>query len=434
MNAVRTLRPVSRLITVFGFIGLFVAGFIYLWSEVGGPMPGFVEGNDYKVSFWSEDVKNLQEAGEVSIAGVVVGSVSKEELKGDRTKVTLELDEPAQPLHRGATVRIGLKSVVGQSYVDIKDGDGPPIKDGATLPASAVKPGADVDDLIASLDGKTRKALKNSLRSLGTATRGTADDTSRLLAGLGKLGREGYTAVDAIAAQSEDLKALTREATDLLNALDTGQGQIVEVVRDAHTLTEATAGQRSAIEDTMRAMPPLLRNARTATDKLGELSGSLAPVAADLKEAGPDLNKALLQVPSVTEDLRGLLPALDGTLDTAPATLDRVPTFGSDVRTLIPTATLLLRDVNPMLSYLKPYGRDVGSMFASFGAAMDVQVENGIRPIRLAPIFNSSSVRGNPLPLTADPTTWTNPYPAPGRAGDPEPYHGKYPHVERAPK
>ncbi|SNR94708.1 phospholipid/cholesterol/gamma-HCH transport system substrate-binding protein [Haloechinothrix alba] len=435
MNAVRVSRPLVRqLITVFAAVAVFAGGSLFFWNQVGGPMPDIVHDDPYRVSFQSADVENLKEGSDVEIAGVVVGQVADVTLAGDSARVTLNLSAEAAPVHKGVTVRVGLKSIVSQSYVEVIDGDGAAIADGAALPASAVKPSVDINDLLSTLDPETRDALRGTVRSLGTATDGTSEDLSKLMTGLGKLGREGHTALDAIAAQSDDLKALTREATTLLEALDTGRGQIADVVQDARTLTDATAGQRSALEDTVRRMPELLASANTATGKLGELSGSLAPVAADLETAAPDLSTALSQLPAVTNDLRGLLPALDGTLDTAPATLKRVPTFGHDLRQLIPDAEMTLRDVNPMLAYLKPYGRDVGAMFASFGAALDLQLDNGIRPLRMAPIFNSNAIRGNPLSTKADPLTWTNPYPAPGQVGNPQPYRGEYPRVERAPK
>lgn len=434
MDSLQRSRPITRLISVGGFVALFVGGFLYFWTGSGGDLPGITDRGRYEVSFMTDDVKNLRTTGDVSIAGVIVGEVKDQTIENGKTRVLLSLDRSAAPLHEGATVRVGVKSIVGQSYVDVVDGKGPEIAEDSTLPDSAVREAVDIDELLATLDPKTRRELTGTVRSLGVATDGAGEDLSRLMSGLGDLGREGYTAVDAIAAQSSDLKAFIREATTLLDALDTGRGQIATVVGDARRLTEATSGQRGSIEDTMRTMPHLLASAKVATGRLGELSGSLAPVAADLRRAAPDLSTALVQVPAVSRDLRGLVPALDDTLAAAPATLDRVPTFSADVRAFIPSAQAALRDVNPMLAYLKPYGVDLGAMFASFGASMDVVAENGIRPIRVSPILNSRSFAGNPLPLTLDPLHWNNPYPKPGRAGDPAPFEGKYPRVERDPK
>ncbi|AIJ21307.1 virulence factor Mce family protein [Amycolatopsis methanolica 239] len=425
-------RRYGRLLTIVGLSLAFVAGFLYFWTASGGTVPGFTQ-DGYRVSFDSADTKNLQEQSEVTMAGVKIGQVVAEDLSAGGRRVVLSLTDAA-PLHQGVTVRIGVKSVIGQSYVDVVDGQGPPLAEGAALPPSAVIPAVDVDEVISTFDPQTRAALSQSVQSLGAATKGTAESTSQLLSGLGDLGRNGYTALDAIAAQSADLTALTREAGQLLDTLDTGRGRIVSVVDDAHTLATATAGQRNAIESTMRQLPSLLTAANSATGKLGELSVALQPVTTDLRASAPDLNRALLQLPATTNDLRGLLPALNGTLDDAPATLHRVPAVGADVRGLLPTADTALRDLNPALSYLAPYGRDVGAMFASFGASMDLVTENGIRPIRLGTVFDSGTLRNYPVPLTLDPTHWNNAYPAPGKAGDPAPYTGTYPQVQREPR
>ncbi|SNR92301.1 phospholipid/cholesterol/gamma-HCH transport system substrate-binding protein [Haloechinothrix alba] len=436
MQSAKTGHSVSQLLTVVGILIAVVAGFAFLWYKADNPMPDFVEEDMYRVTFHSSDVKHLTEReSPVRMAGVEVGNVSDLANNDDQTRVTLGLSDEAVPLHDGVTVRIGLKGLVGSSYVEIVDGEGGRIQDGATLPKSAVKPAVGVDELISTFDDDTRDALSGTVQSLGAATEGTSEDIRELMTGLGKLGREGHTAIEAIAAQSEDLESLSRNSTALLNALDTGRGRIAEVVRHAERLTAATAGQRGKVEETMRALPTLLDTTHEATGKLGELSDSLTPVAADLRQAAPDLNEALLELPAVTSELRGSLPALQAALDAAPATLDRVPRFGQDVRALIPGVELMLRDVNPMLAYLEPYGQDLGSMFANFGASKDVMVNDAVRPVRLAPVVDSASVRGNPLPLPGiDPLNWNNPYPGPGAAGDPAPFEGDYPRVEREPQ
>lgn len=432
MSITSASRKRPGLVTVLGFIAVFVGGFAYFWAQTGGSTPG--GGPGYEVSFRSSDIKNQKERGDVTIAGVVVGRAERISVDGDKAKVTLSLNPEAVPLHEGATARIGMKSVTGQSQIDITDGQGNPIPSGGAIPDRAVKPSVDVDELLSTFDPKTRASLGESLKSAGAATSGTGGDTQRLVTGLGMLGREGHTALDAIAAQSDDLSALTRESTALLDTLDTGRGQIAGVVHDARDLTKSTSGQRDAIETTMRRMPHLLGTTREATGKVTGLSRDLAPVASDLNAAAPALNDALRQLPPATKDLRGLLPSLDGALDRAPGTLDRVPALARDVRGLAPGANEVLRDVNPMLNYLRPYGRDVGAMLASFGASMDVPVENGLRPIRLGPVVDSASVKGVPVPLQVDPLHWNNPYPGPGMAGSPAPWRGVFPRIDREPR
>lgn len=432
MKTISALRNNVPLATVIGFALACAVGLAFLWTRAGGTIPLVSKDRNYDLTFTSSDIKNLRDLGDVKIAGVKVGQVQETSVGDDGAVVRIALDEEAAPLHEGATVRVGVKSLVGSSYVEVIDGDGPEIKDGSVLPASAVKESVDVDELFNALDARTRDNLSDSLRSLDVTTHGRGEDLDRLLGGAGQLGTSGHTVLDAVAAQSDDLRLLTREATQLLVALDTGRGQIATLVRDARTLTGAMAGQRASIEQTVQQLPGLLDHVHSAATSLDELSGPLTPIARHLRAAAPDLNRALVNLPGITEDLHGLLPALDASLTAAPATLDRVPPVAADLEGLVPDAIATLRDLNPMLAYLAPYGRDTGAMLATFGASMDRVAEDGIRPIRLGAVFGPGSLRGVPIRVDPRSSYWTNPYPAPGAAGTgASPWRGEYPRLHR---
>ena len=427
-------HSVARTISVGGFAMVFVFGFFHFWTGAGGNIPGVTDRGRYDVSFITNNVSNLRTSGDASIAGIVIGKVTNESLVGDQTRVDLSLNGSNAPLHAGATVRIGMKSIVGQSYVDIVDGSGPALPNGSTLPSKAVIAPVDINQVLSVFDPKTRQALSGTIQSLAAATGGTSQQLDSLMTGLGELGRDGYTAVDAIAAQSSDLKSLVRETNTLMDALNVNDGQIADLVQNARRLTTSTSDQSAAIAQTISALPSLLTTARTAGGSLTQLGGALTPVTANLRQAAPALTAALKQLPAVSADLRGLVPDLSATLSMAPSTLTRVPAFATDLNTLLPAAQVTLGDLNPMLDYLRPYGRDFGAMFASFGASMDVVDANGVRPIRVAPIFNSRSLAGIPFPLALDPLHWNNPYPAAGAVGNPTPFKGTYPRIQAEPK
>src|SRR3546814_15790775 len=85
-----------------------------------------------------------------------------------------------------------------------------------------------------------------------------------------------------------------------------------------------------------------------------------------------------------------------------------------------------------MVQYLIPYGVDMGSFFGNFGGTFDLPLENGVKAVRLAPLFSAYTVRNNPLNLMAiDPLHWNNPYPAPMTADKPGPGSGDYRPEER---
>lgn len=420
----------SRLLVLAAFGALCALFVAVLWSAAGGVLPGH---RPYVVSVEVDNVRNLVPFSDVQIAGVPVGRVETVGPAADPAaglRLDLALDDVAVPLHDGVRVQVSEKSLAGQYYVDLVDGQGPEIPTGTTLPAATVVPPTDLRDVIAAFDPATREALGGLVRSLDTGTQGRAADVSALLAGLGDLGRDGATAVDAIAAQSADLTRLVAELGTLTETLDTGQGQIVTLVENADRIAAATAGQAPAVEESVRALPGLLAGTRTASGDLTELARALSPVAADLRRAAPDVDAALRELPGTTADLRGLLPALQGVLDDAPATLDRVPAAGEQARALVPPATELLRDLNPALRYLEPYGADVAQFVTNFGAGIHHHDEYGQSYIALQPVLGPYALRPNPVPLPPGVTADENAYPAPGSLADRRP-QGPFTRLER---
>lgn len=432
MNTIARRRTPAY-ITVVAFIGAFLLALVFMLRQVGTDVP-LVSKTPWKMSFLASDVKNLKTNSEVSISGVPVGTVTSLTHEGDHVRVTLGIKREYAPLKTGSTVRIGVKSLIGQSYVDVVDGKGADLHDGARLAAKDVIAPVDIDEVISTFDPKTRANLRGLIRSLGASTQDRTQSLDDMMTGLGYIGKDGSLILDALNDQSKDITSLVREATTLVQTLDEGQGQIVHVATQANTIVKSTADESDALKAAMKKFPGLVDSAGSATSDLKTLADALSPVASDLRKAAPGLDTSLRQLPSVSTDLRGTVAPLNKALEAAPATLQQIPAFSKDVATLIPQLDVLLSDVNPMLAYLKPYGRDIGAMFASFAATMDVPLENGVTAIRLAPVFNSASLRGNPLPLGFDPTHWLNPYPLPGTAGDPAPFRGNYPRVEQDPQ
>lgn len=418
---------------VSGFVGAMFAVLFYMLYQAGVALP-FAPTRDYKVSFVSDDVDNLVSNGDVMVAGVKIGKVEKIDNRSSGATVHLALYQEKIQLHRGATVRVGAKSLVGESYIDVEDGSGPPLPSGATLPPDAVKESVQLREVLASLDSDTRQSLGSLVRTLGAATEGRKQDISNTMRGLGDLGRQGYTAIDAIAAQSEDLTALAQQTSTVLRALNTGEGQIGSLVRDAQRITSATSGQGDNIRDTMRHLPGVLASARNATNELTELSGALQPVAADLADAAPHLNAALNQLPATAADLRGLLPSLNNVLDDAPATLKRVPALGEDARELIPQLRETMSHLNPMLGYIEPYGQDLAAFATNFSALLRYTDEVGIHYARLQPIMgNEHVIKGVPLKLPTTVLSYKSPYPEPGQSANPGP-GGQFERLHPQPK
>lgn len=426
-----TANRTGRLLTIASFVVVSALIFAFMLSGTQIHVPVLNEARPYHVSVLLKDTDNLVPAGDVRIAGVHVGEVQSIENEPAGANAKIRLDQDVAPLHKGVTVRVGEKSVVGETYLEVVDGEGAPLPIGAQLPKDAVQPSTQLHDLLSSLDKPTRESLGRMIRSLGAGTDGTRADFATIVAGLGKLGRNGHTALDAVAAQSQDLRALARETTTVLAALDTGEGQIAQLVSNARKITSSVSGQREAVKESMRQFPATLASTRRASGALTELAGTLAPVASDLKRAGPDLRAALNELPGTTGSIRSMLPTLDVTLRRAPATLDRLPRFSEDVRAFIPAARTVLADVNPMLSYLMPYGPDIAAWISNFNSVLKYTDGAGVHYARMQPLINEAAGQS---PVKAPVKIQHNPYPAPGQGGFPGRFNGNYPRLERAPR
>lgn len=421
--------PARRLGWVVGFTAACVGIFGFLWTNSGGTVP-LVDRGGYTVVAEVPRAANVVYFSDVMVAGVKVGKVVEVAEQGDGARIVMELDEQAAPLHEGALVRIGAKSLVEESYVEITDGEGAELASGDALPADAAQEVVQLDDVLRSLDEPTRAELSQTLVSLGATTADSQQAVADAVTGLGHLGREGEDVLGALAAQSDSLTTLSGNATELLAALSSRQAQVAQLVASADEVTRATAGQSEQLAATVESLPGLLESAGAASDDLVAVSTALTPVATHLRAAAPHLTAALTELPATAASLRGLLPDLDTVLVSAPATLDQVPALTTDIDALLPQGEGLLADLNPVLGYLEPYGQDVAAWFTNFAQTIALGDVNG-KAFRVMPVLDEQSLRGYPV-TTNDVLDRFNPLPAPGSLDDPDLWAGgDYPRVER---
>ncbi|MFL6089600.1 MAG: MlaD family protein [Aeromicrobium sp.] len=422
--------PAIHGVAVLAFVGLCAVIFGFLWLHAGGRLP-LISQKGYRVSVTLPDADNLVFQSDVRMAGVRIGKIEELKVVGRQAKATLQLTDDAVPLHQGATITVQNKTMIEETYLSVVDGKGAELPNNTTLPKSAGIRSVQLNDILTSLDQPTRDQLGSMIRSSGLVTDGTKDDVDDLLTGLGSLGRDGNGALEAAAAQSEDLAQLTRNMTAVMRALDTQHGRIVRLAQDSDQITAASAGEKEDIETIVRQLPPFMESARKATKDLERLSDPLGDVADNLDEAAPYLSAALVELPDTTHDLRLLVPELDRVIDRGPATFQRTPRFVDSAQPVVKSFSVLLQDLNPMLTYMKPYGHDFVAQFANVGLSAGATDSAG-HILRVRPVFSGHSVNSPVKGLL--PGMFYNPYPAAGASDNtPVTFSGQYPRVYRDP-
>jgi phospholipid/cholesterol/gamma-HCH transport system substrate-binding protein len=402
---------------LLAFVGLCIGIFGYLWVNSGGRLP-FISKYTYKIAADIPRVGNLVYFSDVAVNGVLIGKVQELTPQRDHAHVVMDLTKFG-PVHEGAIVRVRAKTLVEESFLEIEDGTGPALPSGSQLPPGSGIGPTQLNDVLLALDGKTRGALADASKSLGAATVGTRQAFSDAVAGLGAVGRGGRDALDALAAQSEDLRALSANTATLLTALNTQRGQIAQLVTDANTLTTATADGREDLAQFVRELPPTLHSADNAADSIDRIGRALDPVANNLHQAAPDLSAALHDLPNISDQLRGLLPQLDGVLQSGPDTFDKVNTFSDDMKDFTPKGEDFLAELNPMLGYIKGYKREVGSVLTNFAQTLAHGDANGHEFQALILLGNETAVKAFPVNTEVGPLDKYNPYPLSGQGYNP---------------
>lgn len=362
------------------FVVASLAFYAVFYVGAGGKIPPFTS-TPYSVVFQSPINKNLVNQSTVTLNGVTVGHVIGLDVVNGvaQVRVGFDTDPQVAPLHQGVHAAIKTKTLINETYVDIRDGNGPPLPDQTVLAPGDVSPPVDTDEVVRALPQPDRQALGATLQSLDQVTAGNQSGISQTFGSLGEPTRYVPAALTALARQETALRQLSSNTAKVLDALDTRQGQIADLVNDADTVTKVTAGSSDDLKAVIEKLAPTLSTAQDASGDLSRLGGALQPVADNLNKASGPLNDALHQLPGTAADLRGLLPALNTTLDKLPPTLQRVPEFAGDVRDVVPPGLGFFDQLNPILAYVKPCGPNVLPFFINFanGAARKQQAPNG---------------------------------------------------------
>jgi phospholipid/cholesterol/gamma-HCH transport system substrate-binding protein len=333
----------------------------------------------YEVHAVFDDVRGLIDGGEVKAGGLEVGKVTEIEFTDDGLpEVTMSIDSDFR-LRQGAFANLRLASNIGviNRYVDLTQGDGPELSDGATLGPSRTDQPVDLDLAVSTLDPATRRQVGRLLAELDASTAGRGADigatvrrsgdalgeTADLLAdvtadqaSLERLVTQGRTVLAALARDPEDLGGT---AERLATTLDAAAARQAELARTAHAIGPGLASAHRTV-DRLRAVTPDLRELVAVA---GPVVAELAPTARALRPAldalRPLTEEARRLAAPLREQLRALRPVIGAALPVA----GRLPD--------------ILNMLTPLLDHLRARGPEVINFFTLFGDASSSYDVNG---------------------------------------------------------
>jgi phospholipid/cholesterol/gamma-HCH transport system substrate-binding protein len=258
------------------------------------PLPGGApSGEGYRITVEFTDVLDLVPQAAVKVDDVTVGSVEKISLSGWTARVRLRIDRKVQ-LPANATAAVRQSSLLGEKYVAVAaPADGSAygrLTDGAVIPVSRTKRGAEVEEVLAALgmllNGgglaqiKTiNQELASALEGREPAVRDALHQLDAFIGGLdqqkadlvraiealdrltGRLARQRQVVGDAVDAFAPGLTVLAQQRAQLTTAL-TSLGELGKVG------TQVVNRSRDDTLASVRALQPILEQLVRAGDAL----------------------------------------------------------------------------------------------------------------------------------------------------------------------
>jgi phospholipid/cholesterol/gamma-HCH transport system substrate-binding protein len=388
-----------------------VAVYVAFTSPQGLP---FATHSYSKAAF--DDASGIRSGDDVRIAQVRVGHVQNIALQGGHAVLTMQFDQPHVVYH-DAKATINGRSALGQEYVNLEPGRAQSGQLGASevLPSSQTKGSTQVLDLIQQLDQPTRDATASSVRELGGGLKGHGRDLHDFASNApDEIPKLGTVAQSLATNNGADLTRMLGSLDRVTSRFHGRQDDIRHLVTQTATTLDAVNADRGAnLRRTLDKAPSSIRQLR------GALSDAQRPLKTTSSAMG-QLNTGARALGQSTPDLRGILRE-------APAPLGKLPGVSQDAQPALGDLTRVVADARPVapkvpptvesaatpLNVMAPYAPEIAKWFSYATYALNDGDAAG-HSLRFTAIPAPDAATGN-VPLR-DPTTNSDPYPAPGAA------------------
>jgi phospholipid/cholesterol/gamma-HCH transport system substrate-binding protein len=408
--------------------------FIYLNLSFEGPsLIRSVIGPGYVVEAEIKDTEAMPTKQPVLIRGLEVGHVTRTEYDYDSQRATIEftVDDEYAPLHRDATVAVGERTLLGDSYLRLDPGteDAPEIENGGEVRSV---PSVDFDEAFEFLDERGRRHTKTILEELARAT-SSERGAARLNSTVGELTRttaELRALTEALRGQEDEIAGLVDDSATVLGELGRREAALRAIVASGRSTLDALAANTASLDRGLAELPLLLDAGRRVLANSRPLLEQAGPLVRELRRAAPELRPVLADLPAITADTVDVVSGLSA-VPTLRRTLEVLNLIGPSV----PGIEAATRNLVPLLDYTASRARSIGAFFANF-ASVTAHGDSTGKWARFGVILEMGELLDQPTPATCRPEDDVAPnqgfchnaYPTADDPLDNEPYvPGTYP-------
>jgi phospholipid/cholesterol/gamma-HCH transport system substrate-binding protein len=232
------------------------------------------------------------------IAGVRIGDIAEVELEGGRALVGLDIEPRyAELIHRDARALLRPRTGLKDMYIQIHPGsEGPPVREGFTIPVQASLTDVDVDEILSVLDARTRDYITLLANGAGEGLRGRGTNLARVLERYGPTVRDLGRVNHALARERVALRRLVTSLAKVNRTLARRPGELSKLVSTASSTLGAFASEDDNLRGAAGELAPTLQEATRAlravapfAEQLGPTTRALLPAVRELE----DVNEAV---------------------------------------------------------------------------------------------------------------------------------------------
>jgi ABC-type transporter Mla subunit MlaD len=310
---------------------------------------------------------------DIRAAGQNVGTIASitPVQHGRAVRLDLQIGNAAWPLPSGSqfTLKWGGTISYDNRYIALVRGPAgaTSIHDGATIPSAAFATPVEFDQLINTFTPKVQHDVKALIRR-GGVTFSVAQPNLRraIVAGSPALTQASYVLRD-LDANETALNTLVRSTDNVVNAVQSANPGVGQLVSSAATTFSAVASQATQLQATLSAAPPTLTDARATLAHADRTLGAAQDLAARLAPGVEQVRKIASPLNSVLATVLRVGPNAIATLQSArQATPDLNPLLVK-ATTLMPELGSIGRQSVTQLNCIRPYTPDIIAFFSTWG-------------------------------------------------------------------
>jgi phospholipid/cholesterol/gamma-HCH transport system substrate-binding protein len=351
-------------------------------------------GSSYEVSALVTNARGLASNATVTMAGLKVGKVTSIRRRGPDAILSLRIDRGPTPLPVDSRVAVRLRTVVGESYVEVNRGHSQTtVRDGGSLGLAHADDYVDVDQILQTLSGKSEGNARQTIQALGGAVRDRGPQLNGVLGSASAVFIDSRPLTATLAAQHNQVADLVQNLGTMMDSIGQRSTAVQEFATGSLRTFDAVAARDVALHRTLARLPYALAAFTRIANTLSVITPHVAPLATNLASALDQVSPAvdlLTPASNLGVPLVRALGAASGPLRTVLQNLERLQ---KPAAAALPEVRAALCEVNPMLKYTSPYGPDIASLFENMGSTANAYTASG-HAVRAYPLVTPAAVAG----------------------------------------